>query len=68
MDGSHAETRSFFAVGILSNLSIAFRGARPQTFAASREYFQDRLEQVNRPFSEIDFTLSFRSSGAVLEL
>ena len=67
MDGSHAETRSFFAVGDFKQSIYSFQGARPQTFAASREYFQDRLEQVNRPFSEIDFTLSFRSSGAVLE-
>ena len=66
-DNSHTETRSFFAVGDFKQSIYSFQGARPQTFAASRDYFHQRLEQVKRPFSEIDFTLSFRSSGAVLE-
>ena len=66
-DGRPAETRSFFAVGDFKQTIYRFQGVRPQIFADSRDYFQHRLEQVKRPFSEIDFTLSFRSSGAVLE-
>ena len=67
IDGRPAEMRSFFAVGDFKQSIYSFQGARPQIFADSRDYFQYRLEQVKRPFSEIDFTLSFRSSDAVLE-
>ena len=70
-DGDAANTpqtgRTLFAVGDFKQSIYSFQGARPQTFADSRDYFNDRLTQVKRSFVQIDFTLSFRSSGAVLE-
>ncbi len=66
-DGQSDEVRTLFAVGDLKQSIYSFQGARPQVFGASRDDFKRRLNQAKKPFSEIDFTLSFRSSGAVLD-
>ena len=65
-DGQSDDVRTLFAVGDYKQSIYSFQGARPQVFAASQVDFKNRLDEAKKPFSEIDFTLSFRSSGAVL--
>ena len=61
-----AKDRTVFAVGDFKQSIYSFQGADPQTFAASQQTLMRRATAVQKPFDEIDFTLSFRSSQAVL--
>ncbi len=61
-----AGERTVFAVGDFKQSIYSFQGANPQTFAESQTRLAARAAAVGKPFDVIDFTLSFRSSQAVL--
>ena len=63
-----APARTVFAVGDFKQSIYSFQGADPQTFSDSKDLLTARASAVRKAFDEIDFTLSFRSSQAVLSL
>lgn len=65
-DDDNAKDRTVFAVGDFKQSIYSFQGADPKTFAASQQALTRRAAAVQKPFDVIDFTLSFRSSQAVL--
>ena len=58
--------RTVFAVGDFKQSIYSFQGADPQTFSDSKDLLTARASAAHKPFDEIDFTLSFRSSQAIL--
>ena len=62
-----SQDRTVFAVGDFKQSIYSFQGANPQTFAESQNRFVRRAAEVHKPFEVVDFSLSFRSSQAVLE-
>lgn len=62
-----SKDRTVFAVGDFKQSIYSFQGANPQTFADSQTRFTTRAGAVQKLFDVIDFSLSFRSSRAVLE-
>ena len=61
-----AKHKTVFAVGDYKQSIYSFQGADPKTFADQMQTWMHRASAVQKPFDVIDFTLSFRSSQAVL--
>ena len=61
-----AKHKTVFAVGDYKQSIYSFQGADPKTFADQKQTWMQRASAVLKPFDVIDFTLSFRSSQAVL--
>ena len=61
-----AKHKTVFAVGDYKQSIYSFQGADPKTFADQKQTWMHRASAVQKPFDVIDFTLSFRSSQAVL--
>jgi len=69
-DGSELdrqEQRSLFVVGDYKQSIYSFQGARPDVFLANKQRYQKLAEDAHKPFSAINFGMSFRSSKAVLD-
>ncbi len=69
-DGSELDRpqqRSLFVVGDYKQSIYSFQGARPDVFLTNKAHYQTLAEQAKKPFSAINFGMSFRSSKAVLD-
>ncbi len=64
--GSHETPRTIFAVGDIKQSIYSFQGADPASFGAMRDLFQSRMPVDFGDFRQIDLTVSFRSTNAVL--
>ena len=58
--------RTVFVVGDYKQSIYSFQGARPEIFFKQQEELKQKSQEVNKAFDSIDFTLSFRSSSAIL--
>jgi len=58
--------RTLFAVGDRKQSIYSFQGADPDIFELVRDDFQDRIRNAGQTFNGVDFTVSFRSTPAVL--
>lgn len=59
--------RTLFAVGDRKQSIFSFQGANPDTFEAMHDYFDERVRSAERKFNDVDFTISYRSTSAVLK-
>ena len=69
-DGSEKDTeldRSLFVVGDYKQSIYSFQGAKPALFVEKKESYHRQAEQAQKPFSALQFGMSFRSSEAVLK-
>lgn len=64
--GTHDTPRTIFAVGDVKQSIYSFQGADPASFGAMRDLFQSRTPKEFGEFRQIDLTVSFRSTKAVL--
>jgi ATP-dependent helicase/nuclease subunit A len=60
--------RTLFVVGDEKQSIYSFQGADPAAFDAMRLKFQQKAEQVGKPWEVVPLDLSFRSTHAVLSL
>ena len=66
-EGARAEARTIFAVGDPKQSIFSFQRADPGSFARMRQHFKRRVDDAHASWNEIPLTISFRSTGAVLE-
>ena len=66
-DEPDSPPRTIFAVGDYKQSIYSFQGARPDIFIDSRDRFEARAHETKKPFSLTSFSLSFRSSLAILK-
>ncbi len=64
--GTHDEPRTVFAVGDVKQSIYSFQGADPASFGSMRDLFQSRTPAGFGEFRQVDLTVSFRSTKAVL--
>ena len=65
--GSHGgKRRTIFAVGDRKQSIYSFQGADPDIFEQVHDEFADHVGAAEQPFSDVDLTVSFRSTGEVL--
>ncbi|NJO67770.1 MAG: UvrD-helicase domain-containing protein, partial [Rhodospirillales bacterium] len=55
-----------FAVGDVKQSIFSFQGAEPASFIANRNHFAERVSGGGGQFRQVDMTVSFRSTAAVL--
>ena len=65
-DGSE-HTRTVFAVGDLKQSIYSFQGADPDQFQKMRERFSRAIPAAGQVWREVDLTVSFRSTQAILD-
>jgi ATP-dependent helicase/nuclease subunit A len=65
-DGVRSHDRSVFAVGDIKQSIFSFQGADPQMFLAHRARFGEQVTSARGRWREIDLSVSFRSTRAVL--
>jgi ATP-dependent helicase/nuclease subunit A len=66
-EGARGQVRTIFAVGDEKQSIFSFQGARPAEFEAMRSHFEQRVTAAALAFRKVPFTVSFRSTQAVLE-
>ncbi len=66
-EGAHDFPRTVFAVGDVKQSIYSFQRADPDEFFRMRDHFAERVPQANATWREVDLSVSFRSTGAVLE-
>ena len=59
--------RTLFAVGDRKQSIYSFQGADPDIFEFVHDDFQERIRAAGQDFNDVDFTVSFRSTTAILE-
>ena len=65
--GSHGgKRRTIFAVGDRKQSIYSFQGADPDIFEQVHDEFADHAGAAQQPFSDVDLTVSFRSTREVL--
>ena len=65
--GHRGGARTMFAVGDRKQSIYSFQGADPNVFEAMHDDFKTRISGAGQPFSDVDFTVSFRSAPEVLQ-
>ena len=65
-DGSEP-TRTVFAVGDLKQSIYSFQGADPDQFQKMRERFSRAIPAAGKVWREVNLTVSFRSTQAILD-
>ncbi|MGH6906476.1 MAG: double-strand break repair helicase AddA [Aestuariivirga sp.] len=58
--------RTLFAVGDRKQSIFSFQGADPDSFEVMHEDFQTRIKTAGQAFNDVDFTISYRSTSAIL--
>ncbi|HLD95932.1 MAG TPA: UvrD-helicase domain-containing protein, partial [Alphaproteobacteria bacterium] len=65
---SHQKVKTVFAVGDPKQSIYSFQGAHPQSFIdLQKNHYKGLCNQSNLPFREIQLSLSYRSSSAILD-
>ncbi len=59
--------RSLFAVGDRKQSIFSFQGADPAVFNSTRSHFEERITAAGQVFSDVNFTVSFRSVPEILQ-
>lgn len=62
-----SQNRTLFVVGDIKQSIYGFQGAAPKEFETSRRFYIDRSQKALKQFENIQLTVSFRSSPAVLK-
>jgi len=60
--------RTIFAVGDEKQSIYSFQGADPKRFDAMRQYFQNKVQDAQMQWQNVELGLSFRSTQVVLQL
>ncbi len=60
-------SRTLFVVGDEKQSIYSFQGARPEVFSETGRDKARQLKQIDRPFEQVTFSLSFRSTPEVLQ-
>jgi len=60
--------RTVFAVGDEKQSIYSFQGADPKRFDAMRQYFQNKVQDAQMQWQNVELGLSFRSTQVVLQL
>jgi len=66
-DSARPETRTIFAVGDVKQSIFSFQRAAPALFDQYRNGFSDQARAVQRDWRDLDLSVSFRSTDAVLD-
>lgn len=65
--GRPSAQRSLFAVGDRKQSIFSFQGADPAVFNSTRSHFEERITAAGQVFSDVNFTVSFRSVPEILQ-
>ncbi|MCZ6885504.1 MAG: double-strand break repair helicase AddA [Alphaproteobacteria bacterium] len=65
--GAREDQRTVFAVGDSKQSIYSFQRADPRAFGDMRGYFQTRVKQAAARWLDVDLSISFRSTAAVLD-
>ena len=65
-EGARVEARTIFAVGDPKQSIFSFQRADPDTFAAMRRHFRQRIEDAEAQWRDVELNWSFRSTVPVL--
>ena len=60
--------RSLFVVGDQKQSIFSFQRASPEKFTNMRQWFETKITSNNKPFENIQFNVSFRSTKSILTL
>jgi ATP-dependent helicase/nuclease subunit A len=66
-EGAREDQRTVFAVGDAKQSIYSFQRADPQAFEDMRVHFQSRVEQAAAQWLNVDLSISFRSTAAILD-
>ena len=66
-EGARDAPRTVFAVGDAKQSIYSFQRADPRAFEEMRHFFNGRAQAAARRWSDVDLSVSFRSTSAVLE-
>lgn len=67
-EGRSDHIRTFFAVGDKKQSIYSFQGVNAEDFSHFKEVFKKKIEDAHIRFEEIPFSVSFRSTQAILDL
>jgi len=65
--GAVERSRTVFAVGDIKQSIFGFQRADPRKLKEMREWFAGRIKLADRKFEQVDLSVSFRSTPAVLD-
>ena len=66
--GAKKTERTLFAVGDIKQSIYSFQGADPRTFQAMRSLFSSKVPAAGHRWREVNLTVSFRSTPAILRV